>query len=100
MHSPDVKALESRRMWIIDQLAALIRNPSVPKSDEWIKSILDWLIVHGLFEVKKSSKSPFDAVRMPYVLFLWYRFISYKSYAQYHGLLCPKNFVEVAAAAC
>ncbi|KAF8626266.1 hypothetical protein AX15_004941 [Amanita polypyramis BW_CC] len=60
----DVTALKSRRTWVIDQLAALIRNPSVPKSDKWIKSVLDWLTVYGLFDVrKKSSKSPFDPLR-------------------------------------
>ncbi|KAK2460593.1 hypothetical protein APHAL10511_007063 [Amanita phalloides] len=59
----DISALRSRRAWIVEQLAALIHNPSVPKSDEWIRSILDWLTVHALFVVKKkSSKSTIDAL--------------------------------------
>jgi DNA polymerase phi len=50
-------------MWIIEQLGALIRSGNVPKSDEWIQSILDWLVIHGLFVVKKKSeKSPFPTV--------------------------------------
>ncbi|KAH9929645.1 DNA polymerase phi-domain-containing protein [Amylocystis lapponica] len=55
----DLQAINARRAWIIDQLAALIRNGAIPKSDDWIQSILDWLAVHGLFIVtKKSDKSP------------------------------------------
>ncbi|KAG6845192.1 hypothetical protein H0H87_012749 [Tephrocybe sp. NHM501043] len=59
----DIHALNSRRSWIIEQLGALIRGGSIPKSDEWVQSILDWLVVHGLFIVKKKSeKSPFTAL--------------------------------------
>lgn len=60
----DVEALNARRAWIIEQLATLIRNGAIPKDDQWIKNILDWFIVHGLFVIKKrSEKSPFLAVR-------------------------------------
>lgn len=53
-------------MWVIEQLGALIRSGGIPKSDEWIQSILDWLIIHGLFVIrKKSGKSPFLAVCLP-----------------------------------
>lgn len=55
--------MNSRRAWIIDQLAALVRNGAIPKSDDWVQSILDWLAVHGLFAVtRKSEKSPIAAV--------------------------------------
>ncbi|KAH9842530.1 DNA polymerase phi-domain-containing protein [Rhodofomes roseus] len=60
----DAQAVNSRRAWIIDQLAALVRNGAIPKSDDWVQSILDWLAVHGLFAVtKKSEKSPISALR-------------------------------------
>ena len=60
----DVQAINARRAWIIDQLAALIRNGAIPKSDDWVQSILDWFVVHGIFLVKKKSiKSPIRAVR-------------------------------------
>jgi DNA polymerase phi len=60
-HIHDINA---RRAWIIDQLGALIRNGSIPKNDRWIQSILDWLIVNGLFTIKKKSEnSPYRAVR-------------------------------------
>ncbi|KAF7338414.1 hypothetical protein MVEN_02067200 [Mycena venus] len=56
----DVQAINSRRGWIIDQLSALIRNGAVPKDDDWIMSILNWLALNGLFVVKKKfEKSPF-----------------------------------------
>ncbi|KAI0831759.1 DNA polymerase phi-domain-containing protein [Trametes gibbosa] len=60
----DIHALNTRRAWIIEQLAALIRNGAIPKSDAWIQTILDWLTVHGLFIVsKKSEKSAILALR-------------------------------------
>jgi DNA polymerase phi len=53
----------------VDQLSALIRNGAVPKDDDWIMSILNWLVVNGLFVVKKKSeKSPFLAVGNPALL--------------------------------
>ncbi|KDQ59553.1 hypothetical protein JAAARDRAFT_127225 [Jaapia argillacea MUCL 33604] len=59
----DMQVVNSRRAWIVDQLAALIRNGAIPKSDDWIQLILDWLVVHGLFVVKKkSSKSIYRAL--------------------------------------
>lgn len=55
--------MNARRAWIIDQLVALIRNGAIPKGDDWVQSILDWLVVHGLFVVtKKSEKSLIAAV--------------------------------------
>ncbi|KII88994.1 hypothetical protein PLICRDRAFT_108863 [Plicaturopsis crispa FD-325 SS-3] len=60
----DVQTINARRAWVLDQLAALVRNTSIPKSDAWIQSILDWLVVNGLFAVKKaSSKSSYLALR-------------------------------------
>lgn len=59
-----IQDINARRAWIIDQLGALIRNSSIPKNDRWIQSILDWLIVNGLFTIEKKSKnSPYRAVR-------------------------------------
>lgn len=67
----DVQAVNARRTWIIDQLAALIRNGAIPKSDDWIQSILDWFVLHGIFVLeKKSAKSPIKAVRHRYASML------------------------------
>ncbi|KAK7014985.1 DNA polymerase phi-domain-containing protein [Favolaschia claudopus] len=61
---PDMQAINSRRAWVIDQLSALIRNVGIPKADDWVMSILDWLVLNGLFVVKKKSeKSPFIGLR-------------------------------------
>ncbi|KAI0350071.1 hypothetical protein OH77DRAFT_1100919 [Trametes cingulata] len=60
----DIQALNTRRAWVIEQLASLVRNGAIPKSDSWIQTILDWLAVHGLFIVtKKSEKSAILALR-------------------------------------
>jgi DNA polymerase phi len=65
----DIQAVNARRAWMIDQLGALIRNGSIPKNDEWIQLIIDWLIVNGLFVIKKrSEKSPYRAVSVAFVL--------------------------------
>ncbi|KZT11636.1 uncharacterized protein LAESUDRAFT_720895 [Laetiporus sulphureus 93-53] len=60
----DVQTLNSRRAWVIEQLTALIRNGAIQKSEQWVQSILDWLVVHGLFVIKKKSeKSAITALR-------------------------------------
>lgn len=57
-----IQAVNHRRRWTIEQLSALIRNSNVPKSDEWVQSALDWLVVHGLFLIsKKNTKNPITA---------------------------------------
>ncbi|KAF9452265.1 hypothetical protein P691DRAFT_661308 [Macrolepiota fuliginosa MF-IS2] len=60
-----IRAINHKRQWTIDQMFALIRNGTIPKNDEWVQSILDWLVVHGLFLVnKRSSKNPIAAARL------------------------------------
>jgi DNA polymerase phi len=40
-----------------------MRNGSIPKDDEWVNSILELFIIHGLFVVtKKNNNSTFPAV--------------------------------------
>ncbi|EJD46060.1 hypothetical protein AURDEDRAFT_63592 [Auricularia subglabra TFB-10046 SS5] len=51
----DAKSIEFKRLWIIDQLAILVRNGAVPKDDACVKTILDFFVVHGFFELKKKS---------------------------------------------
>ncbi|KAF8758510.1 DNA polymerase phi, partial [Rhizoctonia solani] len=38
---------DSKRRYVFEQLAALMRNGSIPKDDEWIKSVLELFILHG-----------------------------------------------------
>jgi len=59
------QVINARRSWTIEQLAALIRNGTIPKSDDWVQAILDFFIVHGIFFLKKKSKkSSISAVRI------------------------------------
>lgn len=56
-------AIDSRRTWIAEQFAALLRNGSIPKDDQWVQIVLDFYVVNGLFVVrKKSEKSPVHSV--------------------------------------
>ncbi|KAK4686071.1 DNA polymerase phi, partial [Tremellales sp. Uapishka_1] len=52
----DAAGLEERRIWALDQLLALCRNGSIPKEDAWISSLLDFLLVHGFFIIRKVNK--------------------------------------------
>ncbi|KAI0691182.1 DNA polymerase phi-domain-containing protein [Cytidiella melzeri] len=63
-HTSDVRALNARRAWIVDQLAALVRNGAIPKDDQWVQTVLNWFVVNGLFVIKKKNgKSSFLALR-------------------------------------
>lgn len=63
LRSSDASAVEAQHIWAVDQLAALVKNSSVPRDDEWITSVLEILAVFGFFEVsKKSSKSKLKTV--------------------------------------
>ncbi|KAG6331293.1 hypothetical protein ID866_7798 [Astraeus odoratus] len=53
----DATSVNARRIWIADQFAALVRNGSVPKSDEWLQIVLEWYVVNGLFKMRKKSQS-------------------------------------------
>ncbi|CAE6432345.1 unnamed protein product [Rhizoctonia solani] len=48
---------DSKRRYVFEQLAALMRNGSIPKDDIWIKSVLELFILHGLFTVTKKNKN-------------------------------------------
>lgn len=52
----DAAGLEERRVWALDQLVALCRNRSVPKTDDWVARVLDFLLVHSFFIVRKADK--------------------------------------------
>ena len=55
LYSEDEQVTNSRRSWIIEQFTSLIKNGSIPKDDKWIQLVLDCLVVHGIFVVKKKS---------------------------------------------
>ena len=100
--STDMGAINSRRAWIIDQLAGIIRNQRLPRADTWIKKILDWLTIHGLFMIKKkSSKTPFSTVRLFSLSFKYLGFFIYKdSYVLSPLHHCQTNFGKVVETNC
>ncbi|KAK8861548.1 hypothetical protein IAR55_002370 [Kwoniella newhampshirensis] len=52
----DSSRIDERRLWALDQIQALCRNGSVPKDDSCISSVLDFLLVHGFFIIRKTDK--------------------------------------------
>lgn len=49
-------------------MVSLCRNSSVPKDDEWVTSVVDFLAVHGFYTIKKANKkSNISAVSQPYL---------------------------------
>lgn len=59
----DYKQVDARRTWIFDQLVSLIKNTTVPKTDAWVSSVLEFFVVHGLFSIKSANKkSPLTTV--------------------------------------
>lgn len=90
--------INSQRAWVIDsQLGILIQNGTIPKEDAWVKAILDWLIIKGLFIVnKKSSKSSFPWVCFTLFLsklYATHRIYSYVAFPIQHSQM---TFVEAA----
>ncbi|KAG8691843.1 hypothetical protein FRC11_007809 [Ceratobasidium sp. 423] len=53
----DPSEQDSKRRYVFEQLAALMRNGSIPKDDEWINSVLELFILHGFFTVTKKNKN-------------------------------------------
>lgn len=47
---------DERRTWALDQMLALCRNGAVPKGDGWVGRVLDSMLVHGFFLVRKADK--------------------------------------------
>ncbi|CAE6491505.1 unnamed protein product [Rhizoctonia solani] len=53
----DPSEQDSKRRYVFEQLAALMRHGSIPKDDEWVNSILELFILHGFFTVTKKNKN-------------------------------------------
>lgn len=54
--SADASGLEERRVWALDQLLAIFRNGAIPKQDSWVATVLDFLLLHSFFVVRKADK--------------------------------------------
>ncbi|KAG0373315.1 DNA-directed DNA polymerase [Mortierella sp. AD032] len=54
------KRIDISRQWTIDQMFSLFRNPKVPREEGWIKSILEFFLMHAFFDIKKvDAKSKY-----------------------------------------
>ncbi|KAF9941246.1 DNA-directed DNA polymerase [Mortierella alpina] len=54
------KRIDVSRQWSIDQMFSLFRNSKVPREESWIKSILEFFLVHAFFDIKKvDAKSKY-----------------------------------------
>lgn len=45
---------DAKRAWCLDQMGAILRHPAVQVDDHTINLILEHLIIHGHFVVKKK----------------------------------------------
>ncbi|KAF9582128.1 DNA-directed DNA polymerase [Lunasporangiospora selenospora] len=54
------RRIDVNRQWVVDQMFTLFRNPKVPREEGWIKTILEFYLVHAFFNIKKvDSKSKY-----------------------------------------
>ncbi|KAG8853507.1 DNA-directed DNA polymerase [Tulasnella sp. 330] len=59
-------ALNSKRLWAIEQLSATLRSTVIPQSDTWISIVLQFFLLHGFFTVKKkNSRSTIEILHRP-----------------------------------
>ncbi|KAG0326236.1 DNA-directed DNA polymerase [Dissophora globulifera] len=59
------KRVDVSRQWTIDQMYSLFRNPKVPREESWIKSILEFYLIHAFFDIKKvDAKSKYVEARV------------------------------------
>jgi len=68
LRSADISSFSdptATRIWVADQFTALIRNGAIPKTDAWVKEVLDFFVLHSLFGIrKKNEKSTNRWVRL------------------------------------
>ncbi|KAJ2956399.1 hypothetical protein NQZ79_g7736 [Umbelopsis isabellina] len=51
----DSTRAEGQRSWAVDQMVGLIRNSKIPREEEWIAHVLEFLFVHAFFDVVKAG---------------------------------------------
>ncbi|KAH8550146.1 DNA polymerase phi-domain-containing protein [Umbelopsis sp. PMI_123] len=56
---------EGQRTWVAEQVVGLIRNTKVPKDEEWISLVLEFLFVHAFFDVVKNGSKVSKANTQP-----------------------------------
>lgn len=66
----DPARAEGQRSWVTDQMVGLIRNTKIPKEEDWISHVLEFLFVHAFFDIIKNG-SKVSEVRLWTVNCYW-----------------------------
>ncbi|KAG0178693.1 DNA-directed DNA polymerase [Apophysomyces sp. BC1034] len=53
--SDDSKQSDSRREWALNQMTLLITNTKIPKEEEWVASLVQFLMVYAFFDCKTNA---------------------------------------------
>jgi DNA polymerase phi len=52
----DEKASETSREWALQQMTLLVTNTKIPKEEEWVTQLVQFLLIHSFFDVKSADK--------------------------------------------
>ncbi|CEP07442.1 hypothetical protein, partial, partial [Parasitella parasitica] len=53
----DESTSSSNREWALTQMTLLITNAKIPKEEDWVTQLVQFLMIHAFFEVKSADKS-------------------------------------------
>ncbi|KAI8647210.1 DNA polymerase phi-domain-containing protein [Parasitella parasitica] len=53
----DDSSSNSNREWALTQMTLLVTNAKIPKEEDWVTQLVQFLMIHAFFEVKSADKS-------------------------------------------
>ncbi|GAA5816212.1 hypothetical protein MFLAVUS_009738 [Mucor flavus] len=53
----DDKTAETSREWALNQMTLLVTNTKIPKEEQWVTDLVQFLLIHSFFDVKSADKS-------------------------------------------
>lgn len=62
------KTSETSREWALQQMTLMVTNVKIPKEEEWVTQLVQFLMIHSFFDIKssdKSNKSYFTGLHKP-----------------------------------
>lgn len=51
------KSAETSREWALNQMTLLVTNTKIPKEEQWVTDLVQFLMIHSFFDVKSADKS-------------------------------------------
>ncbi|KAG2210865.1 hypothetical protein INT47_000019 [Mucor saturninus] len=51
------KSAESSREWALNQMTLLVTNAKIPKEEQWVTDLVQFLMIHSFFDVKSADKT-------------------------------------------